>query len=44
MHKYVEAIKLLLEFELLSDIEFFLKKWNKYIFIVNLLREFKFNS
>ena len=32
MHKYVEAIKLLLEFELLSDIEFFLKKMEQVYF------------
>jgi hypothetical protein len=26
MHKYIEVVKLLLEFKLLYDIEFFLKK------------------
>jgi hypothetical protein len=32
MHKYVETVKLLLEFELLYDIEIFFKKWNKSIY------------
>jgi hypothetical protein len=44
MHKYVEAVKLFLEFELLYDIEFFLKKDRiSLFFIVQLLPEFEFN-
>ena len=46
MHKYIEIFKLLREFELLYDIEFFFQKekMNKSIFIVELLLEFKFSS
>ena len=45
MHKYIEVVKLLLEFKLLYDIEFFFKEdGTRLFFIVELLREFKFNS
>ena len=43
MYKYVEAIELLLELELSYDIEFFLKKKMKQVY-VELLLEFEFNS
>ena len=45
MHEYVDAVKLMLEFELLYEIKFILKKDGKCLFfIVELLLEFKFNS
>jgi hypothetical protein len=45
MHKYVEADKLLLEFELLYDIEFFKKKDGTTLnFVDELLPKFEFNS
>ena len=42
MHKYVEDINILLEFELLYGIEFLLK-WNKFIFYRQMLK-FEFTS
>jgi hypothetical protein len=44
MQKYVEAVKLLLEFELLYNIECFKKYGISLFFIVELLSEFEFNS
>jgi hypothetical protein len=43
MHKYVEAVKLLIEFELLYNIEFLKKDGINLFFIVELLPEFEFN-
>ena len=34
MHKYIEVVKLLLEFKLLYDIEFFLKKMEQDYFLL----------
>ena len=44
MYKYVEAIELLLEFELLYNIEFLKKDGTSLFLIVELLPEFEFNS
>ena len=45
LHKYVEAVKLLLEFKLLYNINFLFKKdRTSLIFIVELLPECKINS
>ena len=44
MYKYVEAIELLLEFEILYDIEFFKTDRQSLFLIVELLLDFEFNS